>query len=38
MQGIQRGLRDASGHLFADELAGNAVDADERNTVNFPGF
>ncbi|MBU6301689.1 MAG: hypothetical protein KGS60_09055 [Verrucomicrobia bacterium] len=39
IQGIQRGLRDASDHLFADELAGNAEDPSEaRNTVSFPGL
>ena len=39
IQGIQRGLRDASGHLFADELAGNAAEPEDvRNTVSFPGL
>ena len=38
MQGIQRGLRDASGHLFADELAGNSSEPETRNTVSFPGL
>ncbi len=39
IQGIQRGLRDASDHLFADELAGNAEgQAEARNTVSFPGL
>jgi len=38
IQGIQRGLRDASGHLFADELAGNSGEPETRNTVSFPGL